>query len=96
MRRRERVGRRRGIGRDEGASSGEQAAGDAQEVAVGDFTIEGSHGHEISIPEATVERRDVEEYGLAPRLQAATRSGGFFTSELPPPASDPNSLCKTP
>jgi hypothetical protein len=51
-----------GISRDEGASSGEQAAGDDQEVVVGGFTMEGPNGREISIPEATVSRDAVEEY----------------------------------
>ena len=51
-----------GIGRDEGAGSGEQAAGDDQEVVVGGFAIEGPDGREISVPEATVSRNAVEEY----------------------------------
>ncbi len=51
-----------GIGRDEGVGSGERGAGEAEEVVVGGFTIEGPDGREISVPEATVERRAVEEY----------------------------------
>lgn len=51
-----------GISRDEGAGSGEQAAGDDQEMVVGGFAIEGPDGREISVPEATVSRNAVEEY----------------------------------
>ncbi len=46
----------------EAASEERSAAGDSEEVVVGGFTIEGPNGREISIPEATVERRAVEEY----------------------------------
>lgn len=46
---------------NEGVES-EQPAGDSEEVVVGGFTIEGPNGREISIPEATVERRAVEGY----------------------------------
>lgn len=51
-----------GIGEDEGVRSGEQAAGDAEEVVVGGFRIEGPDGREISVPEATVSRDAVEDY----------------------------------
>lgn len=52
-----------GIVGDEGVRSGEQAAGDAEEVVVvGGFRIEGPDGREISVPEATVSRDAVEDY----------------------------------
>jgi hypothetical protein len=44
----------------EAASEERPGAGDSEEVVVGGFTIEGPNGREISIPEATVERRAVE------------------------------------
>ena len=49
-------------GGPEAASEERPAAGDSGEVVVGGFTIEGPNGREISVPEATVERRAVEEY----------------------------------
>ena len=44
------------------ASEEPPPAGDSEEVVVGGFAIEGPDGREISVPEATVERRAVEEY----------------------------------
>ena len=49
-------------GGPEAAPEERPAAGDSGEVVVGGFTIEGPNGREISVPEATVERRAVEEY----------------------------------
>ncbi len=50
-------------GGPEAASEERPAAGDSEEVVVGGFAIEGPDGREISVPEATVERRAVEGYG---------------------------------
>ncbi len=50
-----------GIRADNEGVESEQPAG-SEEVVVGGFTIQGPNGREISIPQATVERRAVEEY----------------------------------
>ena len=53
-----------------------------------DATFEVKVGRESSnLPQA--------DKGVAHKLQATTRSSGLFRIELPPPASDPNFLCKT-